>query len=395
MWNKLCLKFKFNLVIYRHLSNPEEKRIVTILKRITFKIIFSFLRFIPVKDSRSTIVVSGLEENGIEFAKILKHFDYNPNILVDSVEIAKIVMSKIEDVKVVKKNTLHGFYLWVTSRNVAFTHGVFSSPKPWGHRYFLNLWHGDGPKTNPDLSRNNPINSSAIFSAHEVWGRKKIQNFHADGAKVLYLNNPRCLEFLNQAQDSELEKLGINPSVPFVVWMPTWRRNIWSDKHPSIDGLNFSFDKLRNLFSENGYQLVVKTHPLDYQLARIGNFRNLDMLGTLGYPSLYSFLARSSGLISDYSSVVSDYEVLGKPIGYLCADMEFMMAQKLIEPEFMDEIKSHHQITDFESCFSFIGVLNQARKKSFSSDFVPILEQLPRKIMETIELDGWLNPSKF
>jgi hypothetical protein len=395
MWKSSAFKFKFDSILYRQLSNPDEKRLLTFLRRATLKVAFFFLRIIPVKDSRSTIVITGLEENGIEFAKILKQFHYQPNILVDSSEIAMMVMSKIDNVKVVKKNTLHGFYLWVTSRNVAFTHGAFSSPKPWGGRYFLNLWHGDGPKTNPDLSRSNPINSSIILSAHELWGRKKAQNFHAGEAKVFHVYNPRCLEFLNPARDFELEKLGIDPSIPFVVWMPTWRRDLWSSAHPSIEGFNFSFDELYDLFSRSGFQFVVKTHPLDHQLARIGSFRNLDKLGTLDNPSLYSFLAKSSGLISDYSSVVTDYEVLGKPIGYLCADMEVMLAKKLIEKEFVDEINSHHQITDLETCSAFINVLHRNREKNVSLDYVPILKQFPIKLIEHIEHDGWLNPSKL
>ena len=161
-------KSKFSPILFRQLSNPDEKILLTFLRHAALKLVFHFLRVIPVNNTRSTIVIAGLEENGIEFAKILKQFHYQPNILVDSMEIAMIVKSKITNVKVVKKNSLLGFYLWVTSRNVAFTDGAFSSPKPWRGRYFLNLWHGDGPKTNPDLSRRNPINSSSILSAHEL-----------------------------------------------------------------------------------------------------------------------------------------------------------------------------------------------------------------------------------
>lgn len=395
MWKSSAFKSKLYSIFYRQLSNPDEKRLLTFLRRETLKVVFFCLRIIPAKDTRSTIVITGLEENGIEFAKILKQFHYQPNILVDSIEIVMMVMSKIENVKVVKKNTLRGFYLWLTSRNVAFTHGAFSSPKPWGGRYFLNLWHGDGPKTNPDLSRSNPINSSSILSAHELWGRKKAQNFHAGEAKVFHVYNPRCLEFLNPAQDFELEKLGIDPSIPFVVWMPTWRRDLWSNVHPSIEGYNFSLVELCDLFSKSGVQLVVRAHPLDHQLARLVKFRNLDRLGTLGNPSLYSFLAKSSGLISDYSSVVTDYEVLGKPIGYLCADMEVMLAKKLIEKEFVDEINLHHLLTDLDSCSDFISALHRNREKNRDLDYTPVLKQFPKRLIELIEHDGWLNPSKL
>lgn len=389
------LKFDLNSSIYNHLKKIRVEKFFLYFNLVMLKGLFFLLKIVPAKNTRTTIVITGLEENGIEFVKILKQFDYRPNILADSIEIAEILKSKIENVKVVKKNTLHGFYLWVTSRNVAFTHGAFSSPKPWGGRYFLNLWHGDGPKTNPDLSTDNPIHSTTIISAHELWGRKKSQNFHADEAKLIHVHNPRCLEFLNPAQDFELEKLGIDPSIPFIVWMPTWRRDLWSDTHPSIDGFNMSIDEMRDLFSESGFQFVVKAHPLDHQLAKVGNFRILDELGTLGNPSLYSFLAKSSGLISDYSSVVTDYELLGKPIGYLCADMETMLEKRLIEQEFVDEINLHYRITDLDACSSFISDIQRCRKKNMNLGYVPILKQLPIKLIEHIEQDGWLNPSKL
>ena len=69
--------------------------------------------------------------------------------------------------------------------------------------------------------------------------------------------------------------------------------------------------------------MLVKPHPLDSD-----DYRDYG-LPVADEPALrragvgfYQLLARSAGLVTDYSSVWTDYLPLGRPIGFYCPDLE-------------------------------------------------------------------------
>jgi CDP-glycerol glycerophosphotransferase (TagB/SpsB family) len=69
--------------------------------------------------------------------------------------------------------------------------------------------------------------------------------------------------------------------------------------------------------------LVVKPHPLDADNFKIPLLRTIleEELVQAGL-SLYRLLARSCALVTDYSSVWTDYIPLDRPIGLFCPDLE-------------------------------------------------------------------------
>ena len=71
--------------------------------------------------------------------------------------------------------------------------------------------------------------------------------------------------------------------------------------------------------------LIIKLHPLDIlQTKDIGSYSNILILKNDNFEQryMYSLLAHCDYLLSDFSSVVVDYEILNRPIGIVANDYE-------------------------------------------------------------------------
>ena len=86
------------------------------------------------------------------------------------------------------------------------------------------------------------------------------------------------------------------------------------------------WEELNRILAENGVHLIAKLHPLQ----DIGEFTHCEMSNLSVYSgkyfgeqggNLYSLLAQSDALISDYSSVYLEYLVLNRPICFTVGDM--------------------------------------------------------------------------
>jgi CDP-glycerol glycerophosphotransferase len=224
----------------------------------------------------------------------------------------------------------------LAARLFLFTHVVHRGPRPRGRRLVVNLWHGDGPKVTVPQQHRRPFPSShVVVSGTRTWGEAKAAAFHLAPKDVWVTGNPRIDEMSCPADDAALRSLGLDPDLPVVLWAPTFRQvshdgaRDWAD---SADVLPFD-DLLRRrdgVFAQlarQGLQVVVKPHPMDAADYRTDGLttlsdRQLEDAGT----DLYRFMARCRALITDYSSIWTDFAVLDRPIVLFCPDLEHYRA---------------------------------------------------------------------
>ncbi|MBA2638574.1 MAG: CDP-glycerol glycerophosphotransferase family protein [Nocardioidaceae bacterium] len=239
----------------------------------------------------------------------------------------------VSRVRCVRKNSLRAYWAYVTARYVFFTHGLYGSPKPPRHKTIVNLWHGDGPKRRPGFAT---IRSTFVVSGTRLWGEPRAQGFGVGQHGVLICGNPRVDQFARPATDEALRELKLEARRPLVVWLPTYRttrypgdrlgavRN-WSD----ADSLSVSAVVQATLTQAvqdaeaMGVQLVLKPHQLDadnYASTGLHIITDTDLREAR--ISLYQLLARADGLITDYSSVWTDFLVRDRPIGFYCPDLD-------------------------------------------------------------------------
>jgi CDP-glycerol glycerophosphotransferase (TagB/SpsB family) len=172
--------------------------------------------------------------------------------------------------------------------------------------------------------------SNLVVAGTRTWGEHKAQAFGNTPEELAVTGNPRIDQFAHPATDDALLRLGLDPNHPIVLWAPTFRtvrasvRWAWQDA-PAVDfsSLAQRASDLRQLVHDTGIQLVVKPHPADaanYDIPGVMRIADSDLLSS--GTTLYQFMARSAALVTDYSSIWTDYLALDRPIGLYCPDLD-------------------------------------------------------------------------
>lgn len=194
-----------------------------------------------------------------------------------------------------------------------------------------------------------------VFDADEEFTTGEIPyqglvDLHGQEAPKYILGFPRLDYFADyQSKYSQIAELIVEkPKFKKVfLWMPTFRqshnKSISEDYFTSETGLPLfdSYDSLRQM---NDYllkldiKIVLKIHHLQSDLACFKKrFSNIQFLRDEDLRSaglqLYQFIPVFDALITDYSSIATDYLLLDKPIIFILDDMEEYKKSRGLYPE--------------------------------------------------------------
>lgn len=207
----------------------------------------------------------------------------------------------------------------------------------------VNLWHGGGFKGSvmSDAKGRPAIHSDYLIASSRQFGEILARHSGLPAGGLLLTGNPRIDQFAGAAA-VPFDRLGIPADRPFVLWMPTFRRNTgrgltasWSDVAPD-DASDVNAVMARGvdiLTREFGIAVVVKPHPHDAESRQIEGVRvvtNEDLRDS--GVQLYELIGASSGLLTDYSSVWIDYLALDRPIGFVVPDESGYASGRGFEP---------------------------------------------------------------
>lgn len=237
--------------------------------------------------------------------------------------------------KVLLKKSLRGLWSSLRAKYIIHTHGF------WGGRIhrksrdqsIVNLWHGCGYKDIAPDERTYLGDVNTVTGCPYVPIHADIFGIPQDSVYPVGLPRNDCL-FENGIS---LHRLGIDPSLykKVIMWMPTYRKAAFG--HDSIDGSESSFgigsisrdeyEIINRSLQENEILLVIKPHPMDsVDLSEMADLENIRVLTNEDLEKasirLYQLLAKTDGLISDYSSVVIDYLLLNKPVAFALSDID-------------------------------------------------------------------------
>ena len=238
-----------------------------------------------------------------------------------------------EHIHVVKKNTLRGFWHFVSSALVFHTHGIYSFVKGGGP-FQVGLWHGMPIKNigfRDGKSQSQVVYSDVVISTSAYFSKIMAESFGLPLERVWLTGLPRNDDLANSNPEDRnyLERFfGGNANTKIVAWLPTYRQSYCGDVR--IDSLKKSFldewdsgflKRLDDFCSKENIAIFIKLHPMDYlnnnlPAAALKSIRLItsEQWEAYGF-DLYRALSCSDALISDISSVIVDYFVTGKPIG--------------------------------------------------------------------------------
>jgi CDP-glycerol glycerophosphotransferase (TagB/SpsB family) len=302
------------------------------------------LRLVPPAGSVAVFGLPDIEGNVVEVVRWLLRHDSCQVVWLTADGDPKAVLWTVADqpgqqrLTVIRKASVRGLWYFMRARTVFYSHYFFAAPSPSRGRTYVNVWHGDGPKLIPARVPGTAPDSYLVAGTR-VWGRAKALGLGVHHERLLVVGNPRRDELERPASDESIVELGLDPGRPFTVWAPTFREaglgvRSWTDTRALSDqiaeGTHPALDALR----ERELEVVVKPHPLD-----------VDSYTSLGLPIVsstalwrsrtgtYAFLARAAALITDYSSIWTDFLPLDRPIGLYCPDLDEYLAARSLDPE--------------------------------------------------------------
>lgn len=321
------------------------------MKRIVRKLFPRVLELAAsIFGKRGHVVVHGFpadEGNAVETIRALgRHYRGTIYWLIDDPE-NWTAGEHLGSLKVLRKNSLQALKRYTTAEAVFFTHGLYGDSRPQRGQIFVNLWHGDGFKIKPDAraSRRSLYPSNYVVGGTHLLTAQKAADFKIAPTQVLITGNPRVDEFTVAPKSSLMRELGLDGDAPFVVWMPTFRRSKgagatagWADVSESAERANNSMGAIVASLNARGIAVVVKPHPQDAEAQSVeGAVTVSNELLAEHRTSLYSLLGASAGLITDYSSVWTDYLLLDRPIAFHVPDLDdYLSSRGLFVPDLFD-----------------------------------------------------------
>lgn len=190
---------------------------------------------------------------------------------------------------------------------------VVSLHKPKGCKV-LQIWHAPGAvkKFGNQIKRQYPIhNYDAVICNGDYWKESYAQAFGVNKEQVYVTGFPRMDTLLDEKRQEENRKAFFKKypqcqNKRLILYTPTFRGNI-------IHGFEVDSIHFDQLELDDQTLLLCKYHPL-LQEIQIENKKVINVSND----DLYTLIAVSDCLISDYSSVVFDYALTNKPmIGFV------------------------------------------------------------------------------
>ena len=138
-----------------------------------------------------------------------------------------------------------------------------------------------------------------------------------------YPRNDQLSKATAQDRQRIRESIGVtDPSVTLVMYAPTWR-----DYSRTATGNWQSVLYLdRDIKLPEGFKLIYRGHTNTHEAHRDGS--DGDTIDVTRYPNITDLYIAADALITDYSSVMFDYTVTGKPIIFLTPDLERYRAER-------------------------------------------------------------------
>lgn len=234
----------------------------------------------------------------------------------------------LENVIIVKKNSIYGIYYYLSSKFVFFTHGLFPKVKVPNSHIVVNLWHGMPLKSIcylDDPNKSDVPNSTYNISTSRFYTDIISKAFNVDKTNIICCGQPRNDLLYQNAKNKD--------AVFTILWTPTYRKariGYTESDGQFQEGLPIIGNDLvtiNDLLVTRNSRMIIKLHPMDVlNDLHFDKHSNITVLNQQSFESMNiqvnELIARADALLTDFSSIYIDYLLLGRPIGFVINDFE-------------------------------------------------------------------------
>lgn len=276
---------------------------------------------------------------------------------------------------VIKTDTLKYFIMCLKSRvwitNSSFERGLrFKNNKT----FYFNTWHGTPLKkmgsdigdSNQSFSSKSGTKWNAMTSQSEFETDIFSRAFNIPRDNILEFGLPRndILSNYGTKDRQHLRRsLGIEDDKIVILYAPTFREYEKEINHGIVLAPPINFNHWREVLGES-YTIMFRAH---YEVAKIMNFNESDYVKNMtSYPSINDLIIASDILITDYSSILFDYSITGKPILHFTYDYEKYIKNRGV---YFDIRKYFDGAANEDQLLRIIKNLNTSKAKKQTIDF--------------------------
>lgn len=267
-----------------------------------------------------------------------------------------------------KRLSFMGIWYYFRAKYVFCSHGLNGFIKLHQHNKIVNMWHGMPLKCigcmDPQSGGVNPTKADYLVATSPSFQSLMSKSFNNMSLnRVLLVGQPRN-DMMFEPTDFFENMNIIRSEYRYVgIWLPTYKQSAIGDVRRdgmfNDEGISFiSFDQLKSLNDElqkNNDLLIVKLHPMDIlQQKQMPKYSNLIILKQKEFSSqLYPFLGSCDYLLTDYSSVWIDYDIMSKPIGFVMNDIVEYANSRGLTFKNLDELLPGPILDNFDKLIEF------------------------------------------
>lgn len=214
------------------------------------------------------------------------------------------------------------------------------------NQYYIQTWHGGVRLKNTERATINKLSKRYIDSAKN--DSKMINLFLSNSdfstffirrdmwysGKILQKGLPRTDILLNGDHDTISKKvksrLSINKDSKILLYAPTFRADMGVDQYTlSSDQILSELEKC----TSNKWTFVTHMHTNVYN-PKCWPENSEKVINASSYEDVQELLIAADFLISDYSSIITDFALLNKPILLYCPDLEEYLSDRGFNQDF-------------------------------------------------------------
>jgi CDP-glycerol glycerophosphotransferase len=203
---------------------------------------------------------------------------------------------------------------------------------------YLQTWHGTPLKRlGRDIAQNNLTKSylDTMDREAKAWDYLISPNafcteifpscfgYSGEILETGYPRNDKLSTATAEERQRIRESIGISdPSVKVVMYAPTWR----DYSRTATGNWQSVFYLDENIELPEGFKLIYRGHSNTHEAHKDGG--NERFIDVTRYPNITDLYLAADALITDYSSVMFDYTVTGKPVIFMTPDLERYRAER-------------------------------------------------------------------
>ncbi|MCY6340347.1 CDP-glycerol glycerophosphotransferase family protein [Bacteroides fragilis] len=291
----------------------------------------------------------------------------------------KDILSKNSNTKVVFRFSLLAFWYFFRAKFVFCTHGLYSFWDISQRDKLINLWHGMPLKRigsmDPAKHGVNKTKAHYLIATSEIFRELMSKSFNnLDLSRVLLVGQPRNDLLFQKTDFFSKRNIQRTDYCSVGIWLPTFRTSIIGETrtdgistNDTISFLNIADLQDLNIFlSEIKILLIVKLHPMDIlQTVDFPLFTNIMIVKQNDFSfQLYPLLGATDFLLTDYSSVWIDYDILDRPMGFVMNDIDEYQKSRGLTFDNISEVLPGPILSDLESLKSFLKTPETYKKET-------------------------------